>query len=133
MENKFTIRSVVLSDARHWQQLRSELWPGGVNEHEGEIASFFAGTAAEPDSVFVAIDASERLIGFVEVSVRKNVPGLGGQNAGFIEGLYVTPPERHCGVARALIRASRHWARMQGCTSFASDRSDRYIIDRRFS
>lgn len=130
---KFTIRPVALSDTEHWKRLRSELWPDGVNEHEREIASFFAGKVLEPDAVFVAIDTSDQLIGFVELSVRNNVPGLERRNVGFIEGLYVTPSMRHCGVALALVRTSRAWTESEGCVGFASDRSGRYVVDKHFS
>jgi GNAT superfamily N-acetyltransferase len=49
-----------------------------------------------------------------------------------VEGLFVRPGVRHCGVARKLIHASRLWARRQGCGAFASDRAGRIVLDSRF-
>lgn len=133
MRTTFTIRPVAQSDAPEWLKMRSELWPDGIREHEGEIASFFAGTLLEPDAVFIAVDGSNRTIGVAELSLRRNIPGLEGKKVGFIEGLYVTPTMRFSGVARALVQASRSWARNQACVGFASDRSGRYITDKQFT
>ena len=48
-----TIRPVEPSDASTWERLRRELWPGDPESHAAEIASFFAGTLAEPQAVLV--------------------------------------------------------------------------------
>jgi aminoglycoside 6'-N-acetyltransferase I len=68
----------------------------------------------------------------VELSIRTDVAGLEGQRAGYIEGLYVKPEARGEGVSRKLLRASHEWAHRQNCSAFASDRSDRVVIDKSF-
>jgi aminoglycoside 6'-N-acetyltransferase I len=132
MPSTLSIRPVAPADAPEWLKLRSELWPDGVEDHEREIVSFFAGTLLEPFAVFVVVNASHQLVGLLELSIRRDVPGLEGNAAGYIEGLYVTPEIRSCGIAWALIETSRSWAREQGCVGFASDRSGRFIVDKRF-
>jgi hypothetical protein len=58
--------------------------------------------------------------------------GLEGKRVGCIEGLYIMPEVRPQGLARMLLQASRGWARQQRCAAFASDRSGRIVIDKRF-
>ena len=72
------------------------------------------------------------ILGFAELSVRNDLPELEGKKTGCVEGLFVSPELRHQGIARKLLRASRDWARQQGCIAFASDRADRIVIDRGF-
>jgi aminoglycoside 6'-N-acetyltransferase I len=132
MRNRLSIRPVAPADASEWLKLRSELWPDGVEDHEREITSFFAGALLEPVAVFVVASASHQLVGLLELSIRQDVPGLEGKAAGYIEGLYLTPEIRFGAIARALIDTSRTWAREQACVGFASDRSGRFIVDKRF-
>jgi hypothetical protein len=49
-----------------WERLRCELWPDGQEDHVGEIATFFAGTAAEPDACLSPKAA--KVIGFAELA-----------------------------------------------------------------
>jgi len=126
------IRPVCPADAEAWEQLRCELWLDGRADHAPEIASFFAGTLAEPSAVLVAEDSVGKLVGVAELSIRIDLPSLIGTRVGYVEGLYVVPDARGRGVACSLLLASRDWARQQKCTALASDRAGRGIIDRRF-
>jgi aminoglycoside 6'-N-acetyltransferase I len=127
------IRPARPDDAETWERLRCELWPDGREDHAEEIAAFFAGTTVEPDAVFIVEDPEGNAIAFAELSVRTNLPTLVGTRVGYVEGLYVVPEARGSGVTRALLRASRDWARRQNCAAFASDRAERVIIDKSFS
>jgi len=71
------IREITVKDAAEWDAMRCELWPDG-DDHSAEIAAFFAGTLTEPDAVLVAEDDG-LLIGFAELSVRRDVAGLEGK------------------------------------------------------
>jgi len=112
--------------------MRRELWPDGAEDHAPEIASFFAGRLEEPVAVLVAEGAAGALVGFAELSIREDVPGLEGKRAGYVEGLYVRPEVRRRGIARILLQASRKWARAQDCAAFASDRAGRIVEDKSF-
>jgi len=125
------IRPVRPADSATWERMRGDLWPDGLADHGHEIASFFAGALDEPTAVLVGENANGNLIAFVELSIRTDLPSLVGTRAGYVEGLYVVPDARGCGVARSLLRASVDWARQQQCTAFASDRAGRVIIDPR--
>jgi aminoglycoside 6'-N-acetyltransferase I len=124
------IREIVVKDAAEWEAMRRDLWPDG-DDHDVEIAAFFAGTLAEPETVLVAEDDG-LLIGFAELSLRRDVAGLEGKLTGYVEGLFVRPAFRWRAVARRLLTASREWAGGRGCEVFASDRGGRMIVDRSF-
>jgi len=137
MENMNTatilIRSITPSDIPVWEELRCAHWPDGADDHAQEIAAFFAGTLEEPVEVLIAEDEEHTVIGFAELSIRTDLPGLDGHRGGYVEGLYIRPEFRGGNAARRLLQESRHWARQKGCTIFASDRAERIIIDRSFS
>jgi len=126
------IRHVQGADAATWERLRCELWPDGAESHGAEIEEFFAGTVVEPQAVLFAEDDVGRVMSFAELSLRRDIPGLEGQLTGYVEGLYVVPEFRGRGIARALLVASRAWAREQRCVAFASDRAGRLVIDWNF-
>ena len=125
------IRPIEPSDAATWERLRRDLWPEDAEGHTVEIASFFAGTLPEPQAVLVAQEGSA-LVAFAELSIRDDIPGRAEKRVGYVEGLCVTPAFRARGIARALLVASKSWARENHCEAFASDRADRIIVDPRF-
>lgn len=126
------IRNIAPSDASVWEAMRRNLWPDGAEEHATEIAMFFAGSLKEPLAVLVAQYPAGAIVGFVELSIRGDLPGQEGKRVGYVEGLYIRPEVRHRGIARRLLQASHNWARQQKCAAFASDRADRIIIDRSY-
>ena len=125
------IRPVELSDASAWEAMRRDLWPDGSDDHGREIGEFFAGTLDEPQAVFVVQEGSS-LVACAELSIRNDIHELPGKRVGYIEGLYVVPSFRGCGLARKLLSATREWARQNHCDACASDRADRIIIDPHF-
>ncbi|GAA3768369.1 GNAT family N-acetyltransferase [Terriglobus aquaticus] len=126
-----SIRPITPEDWLVWERMRYALWPGEDEEHGEVIHGFFAGQTVDPEHVLVA-ETQEAIVGFAELSIRRDLPELPGKRVGYVEGLYVCEPMRHSGIARALLRESRMWAREQGCESFASDRVDRVILDTRY-
>jgi aminoglycoside 6'-N-acetyltransferase I len=73
------------------------------------------------DQVWVAEDASGRLLGFVELSLRPYAEGCASSPVPYIEAWYVTAEARHTGVGRALVEAAENWARLRGFTEMGSD------------
>src|SRR5262249_54259316 len=126
------IRLAISTDAPTWARLRQDLWPEADDTHKREVEQYFRGELLEPLAVLLAKSDEGEMIGFAELSIRPDVPGCWSGHVGYLEGLYVVPERRHRGVARALVRASRDWARRQGCGEFASDRAGRFAIDRSY-
>ena len=126
------IRHARPEDTEMWERMRCDMWPDGRDDHGPEIADFFAGMRAEPEAVLVAEGADGHLVAVAELSIRTDLPSRLGQPVGYVEGLFVVPEARGQGIARALLQASRQWARQQGCTGFASDRAGRTVIDRTY-
>lgn len=118
--------------ALDWEAMRCDLWPEGCADHAPEISAFFNQSITEPIAVLIARILPDCVVGFAELSLRYDIAGLAGKKTGYVEGLYVDPAVRNQGVARRLVSACRQWARDSGCMAFASDRSERLIIDRRF-
>lgn len=126
----FVIRPVTEADAGDWQRMREELWPG--DDHVAETQCYFSGQCVEPEAVMIAVDEAGEPVGFVELSSRRDVPGLDGIKTGYIEGLFVDQRCRRSSLAWQLLRASQHWARANDCRAFASDRDDRVVIDPKY-
>jgi len=116
------VRPVVRDDAVAWLRMRNALWPEYEgNWHASEIEEFLAGRSKMPLGVLIAVDESGQPLGFVELFIRPYAEGCETDRVAYLEGWYVEPECRRQGVGRALIEASEHWGREQGCTEFGSD------------
>ena len=111
-------RSQLLDD---WIALRCLLWPDGSEQErriEAETLLQRAGRAV----VFLAQSTELVTIGFAEATLRCDyVNGCATSPVAFLEGIYVQPGWRRCGVARQLCNAIEQWAAGVGCSEFASD------------
>jgi aminoglycoside 6'-N-acetyltransferase I len=107
------------SDDRDWLAMRLRLWPEATaSEHARDMVD----ALARGHFVRVAVDSNGAAAGFVEASKRVDyVNGTSSSRVAFLEGLYVEPPARRTGVARALVEAVVAWASAQGCRELASD------------
>lgn len=103
--------------------MRSALWPDDdAVSLRREAGRFLAGESVTGlDAVLVAECADGRLVGFVELGLRPYVDGCEGSPVPFIEGWFVSEPERRCGIGRALIAAAERWALARNFQEIASD------------
>ena len=115
------IASVTTGDRDAWIDMRGQLWPGSRDTHARDVERFFAGQARDPQAVLIARDDAGRALGFAELSIRSYAEGCSTDNVAFLEGWFVVPDARGRGVGRALVAACEQWARVQGCSEFASD------------
>ena len=125
IESSYTIRLAASADRIEVATMRHELWPDGpIEEHLGEfdavLATGMSGTL--PGATFVAEDAQETLIGFLDAGQRSHADGCDTQHpVGYVEGWYVREEWRNRGVGKSLILAAEKWARSLGCVEMASD------------
>jgi aminoglycoside 6'-N-acetyltransferase I len=116
------VRPVTPADAGVWLQMRCALWPeGSEDEHRDEINRFFAAQLRDPLHTLLALDGSDRPLGFAELSIRPYAEDCVTDRVAYLEGWYVAPEARRRGVGTALVRAAEDWGRAQGCAEFASD------------
>jgi aminoglycoside 6'-N-acetyltransferase I len=114
------IRPVEKSDSSEWIRLRRLLWPDtSMEDHEAEISAYFR--HREGGLSWVAEAENNKLIGFLEASIRPQAEDCDTRNVGNIEGWYVEPNFRRLGVGSGLVCHAEEWARSQGCKEMASD------------
>jgi aminoglycoside 6'-N-acetyltransferase I len=114
------VRTLQPMDRAAWARLRAALWPEATpEEHAREMDEILG--HPERDAVFVSPGAGGRLLGFVEVSLRRYAEGCDTSPVGYLEGWYVAPSARRQGIGRALVAAAEAWARAKGCSEMASD------------
>ena len=101
--------------------MRVALWTDeDADELAAEAAGFLRGELEEPQAVLVAQD-DERIVGMVELSIRRYAEGCRSDRVAYVEAWYVEEEARREGVGRALIRAAEDWGRAQGCVEMGSD------------
>ena len=116
------VRSATRQDAAAWVRMRQALWPEyDAAWHGDETDKYFAGLLRMPLEVLIAVDDSDRALGFAELSIRAYAENCWTDRVGYLEGWYVEPDARRRGIGRALVEAAERWARLQGCTEFGSD------------
>lgn len=116
----FRVRPITEKDFSEWFRLRKMLWDESSDEeHRAEMADIF--DHSETQLVLVAETDSQKLIGFLEASVRPFVEDCHSDHVGYLEGWFVEPDYRQSGVGRKLVATAEDWAREQGCEEMASD------------
>ena len=114
-----TIREIVEADRPDWVRLRDALWPGSLWDHDEETRKYFAHRSSTL-IIFVA-EASDRIVGFLEMDFRPYAPACVSSPVPFIEGWYVEPESQRRGIGRALVDAAEARARAMGYTEIGSD------------
>jgi aminoglycoside 6'-N-acetyltransferase I len=113
------IRSYKDGDRADWLRMRKALWDDCPDEEqEREIDGI---VASDTEEVFFAERPGGGLGGFLEAALRSRADGCDSTPVGYMEGWYVDPDLRRCGVGRALVEAAEAWARSRGCRQMASD------------
>lgn len=119
-DERFDIRPIREDDLKEWFRLRCLLWDQTAEEeHHEEMVDIIE----HHDTQFVAVAdlGGGRLAGFLEASIRPFVDDCESENVGYLEGWYVEPEFRRCGVGKRLVAMAEAWARSRGCVEMASD------------
>ncbi len=118
-EITFRIRAVRENEIGDWFRLRNFLWDGSSEaEHKAEMMDIYEHT--DTQLVLVA-EFNNRLVGFLEASIRPFVEDCHSDHVGYLEGWFVEPEYRQHGIGRQLVREAESWARRRGATEMASD------------
>lgn len=116
------IRELKREDRDTWIQLRHCLWPElDLGEHAKEVERLLGGWGPQPYAVFVAETQEGRIVGFVEMATRPYAEGCLTSPVAFLEGWFVEPEHRRCGVGRRLVEAGEAWAESLGLAELGSD------------
>lgn len=113
------IRKASSSDAGAVAALALKLWPEHeLRELRLEFSQLLSGDSA---AVFLCFREGEA-VGFAQCQLRRDyVEGTESSPVGYLEGIYVEPEFRGCGISGQLLSACENWARSMGCREFASD------------
>jgi aminoglycoside 6'-N-acetyltransferase I len=113
------VRPATGYDIEGWLRMRKALWPYiPEDKHRQEMEQSFS----SPGVVFVAEHKEAGLVGFAEISIRKDyVPGASGGPVPYVEGWYVDETYQGSGIGRSLIEAAERWSLEKGFTRIASD------------
>jgi aminoglycoside 6'-N-acetyltransferase I len=115
-----TIRPVESRDREEWLRMRLSFWPGDAANHSAEIDAGLSGTADDWVTLIAELPDGT-LCGFLEVGTRPFADGCDSSPVGYIEGWWVDPSYRRCGVGARLVAAAEAWARELGLSEMASD------------
>ena len=120
IQQNFRIRPLREKDINQWFRLRKLLWEGSSDEeHRAEMRGVYEHTDSQ--LVLVAETETEKLIGFLEASIRPFVEDCHTDHVGYLEGWYVEPEFRRFGIGKKLVGEAEKWARSKGCREMASD------------
>lgn len=120
MQENYKIRELREKDISEWLRLRKLLWDGvSESEHKSEMLDIYE--HSETQLVLVAEVGENRLIGFLEASIRPFVEDCHSDHVGYLEGWFVEPEFRKHGIGRRLVAEAENWARKNGATEMASD------------
>src|SRR5262245_54719697 len=96
------IRELAPGENLEWNRMRRALWPDCQSAiHDYEVAEILAHPEKYAVLVYRRDNASSRLGGFVEVSIRDRVDGSFASCIGYVEAWYVDADLRGHGIGRA--------------------------------
>jgi len=113
------VRPATRHDMEDWLRMRKAFWPDcPEDKHRQEMEQ----SLSLPGVVFVAEHKEAGLVGFAEISIRKDyVEGASGGPVPYVEGWYVDETYQGSGIGRSLIEAAEQWSLEKGFTQIASD------------
>jgi aminoglycoside 6'-N-acetyltransferase I len=114
------IRPINENDFVEWLRLRKLLWEeASTEEHQAEMCDIYE--HSDTQLVLVAELGREKLVGFLEASIRPFVEDCQTDNVGYLEGWFIESAYRKHGIGGKLVKIAEQWAKMHGCEEMASD------------
>jgi len=116
----FAVRPLDERDLEEWLRLRKLLWDANDDEeHRTEMLDILA--HPESQLVLVAEGGDDKVLGFLEASIRPFAEDCETDHVGYIEGWFVESDHRRKGIGRELVNSAERWAGQTGCAEMASD------------
>lgn len=113
------VKKVEVCDIEKVANLAIILWP---NHTVQDLIDEFSEIISKGDAQFFLKYEQDIPVGFAQCQLRHDyVEGTETSPVGYLEGIFVREDFRHRGFARELLAECEKWAKMQGCTEFASD------------
>jgi aminoglycoside 6'-N-acetyltransferase I len=117
---QYNIRPLNERDLNEWLRLRTLLWDeADEQDHRQEMVDIIE--HSDSQLVVVADAGEEKLLGFLEASIRTFAEDCETDHVGYLEGWFVEDGYRQHGIGRSLVGFAETWARGQGCREMASD------------
>lgn len=113
------IKKAVAKDSKIIAELAVLLWP----KHDvDEMATDFEEYINSNSGVVFIYLEGDTPVGFAQSNLRYDyVEGTKNSPVGYLEGIFVKEESRNKGIAKKLMASCEEWARVHGCTEFASD------------
>ena len=113
------IRKASIEDSKAVAEMAMLLWPDNeIDELEEEIKDYII---SNKGATFIYFDKTMP-VGFAQCGLRMDyVEGTESSPVGYLEGIFVKSEYRMTGIARNLLMECENWAKIQGCSEFASD------------
>ena len=115
------IRRATPDDRLEWARMRTDLWPGDLEEHLHDIDQFLSANPTDIVEAFVIERSPGKLAGFIELNIRNYAEGTSSTRVPYIEGWFIDPDLRGQGHGDALIKTAERWAIEGGFDELASD------------
>ena len=120
-----TIREAVENDFPEWLRMRRSLYSECNSKlllSEIEKIFRYKSVVGELDYIILVYEMEDgELAGFIETSLRQNLPNFESSQVGYIESLYVDAIHRRKGIARQLVELSEKWVHSKRCNHFFVD------------
>lgn len=113
------IRQAVIEDSKIVADLAILLWPDNeIEDLEEELKGYILSTEGV---IFIYLEG-DIPVGFAQCSLRNDyVEGTESNPVGYLEGVFVEEEYRMIGIGKKLLNQCEEWAKINGCSEFASD------------
>lgn len=113
------IRQAVIEDSKIVAELAILLWSDNeIDDLEKELKEYIT---LNKGAIFIYFYEAIP-VGFAQCNLRNDyVEGTESSPVGYLEGVFVKIKHRKKGIAKKLLTQCEYWAKIQGCSEFASD------------
>lgn len=116
---KFSVREMKDADRSAWIGMRAALWPDDSRDAHAEAIGEFVNS--QDNWALIAEMQNGDAAGFAEIAIRKYANGCDTRPVPFLEGIWVNPKFRRCGIGASLIRHAEALLIARGFREIGSD------------